>query len=131
MLVDSGRSDLLACITGQLAVDTYQMGLYTNNYALLETDTFAALTECAVAGYARQNLSGWSAPTNIGGGVWDSIAGNATFLNTGGSAVTIYGFFYFGISRGIFYGGALLAAPLILPAGGNLIFAPSWNDTTN
>ncbi len=131
MLVDSGRSDVVSVLTSQLGVDTVNMGLYTNNHALAETDTIAAITEAANAGYARQLLSGWGAPVGPVGGVWDSIAANVTFSNSSGSPVTIYGFFFIGVTRGVFYGGGLFPTPLTLPAGGTLIFSPSLNATTN
>jgi hypothetical protein len=131
MLVDNGREDLLKVITSQIGVDTYVMGLYVNNHAIVEADTYASITECSVAGYAQQNMLTPSPPSGPVGGVWDSIYANVTFLNTSGSPVTIYGFFFLGASRSIFYGGALFGTPLTLPAGGSLIFSPSLNDTTN
>ena len=132
MLVDSGRSDLLSVIVGLLGVDTYYMGLYSNNHTMFEADTYAVLTEVAVAGYSRQLLASPGAPTGPIGGVWDSIFANVTFGNSSGAAQTVYGYFFIGVSRGIFYGGDLFAGgPLSIPAGGSLIFSPSWNDTTN
>ena len=133
MLVDDGREAILNMLVGNSAIETFDMGLYTSSSALVETDTYASIVEVGGGvGYARQALAGWGAPINIGGGVWDVIAGNVTFSNTSGSPITVYGFFFIGHTTSIFYGGDLIAGgPLTLPAGGSLIFSPSWNDTTN
>ncbi len=131
MLVDSGRSDLLKVVVGGVAVDTYNMGLFTNNHTIVEGTVLTDLTEVSVSGYARQALTGFGGPTGPVGGVWTSTAGNVTFTNSSGSPVTIYGWFYVGNARAVFYGGGNFGTALTLPAGGTLVFSPAWNDTTN
>jgi hypothetical protein len=130
MLVDLGRSDILSILTSQLAVDTYNMGLYVVNYVLVEGDTYGSITECSVAGYTRQLLTGWTAPTGPVSGVWTSVGSNVTFLNVSGSPVTIWGYFYIGVARGIFYGGGYFTGGLTLAASGALVFSPGWADST-
>lgn len=130
MLVNSGRADILSVLTGQLAVDTYDMGLFDNNHTLVEADTLGSLTEVAVSGYFRQALVGWVPPTGPIAGIWTVQALNVTFKNTSGAPVTVYGWFYIGVSRAVFYGGGNFAIPLILPSGGELIFEPNITDST-
>ena len=130
MLVDLGRSDLLSVITGQLALDTYDIGLFTSSAAIVEGDTYASIVEASFGGYARVTTSGWLTPTGPVSGIWNSNASNVTFTNSSGSPATVYGFFFIGTSRGIFYGGDLFSSPIVIPAGGSVVITPSWFDTT-
>lgn len=130
MLVDLGRADILSVLTGQHAVDTYDMGLFSNNHTLVEADTLSSLTEVSVSGYARQALVGWVPPTGPIAGIWTVQALNVTFKNTSGGDITVYGWFYIGVARGVFYGGGNFPIPLVLPNGGTLIFEPNITDST-
>lgn len=131
MLVDAGRLYMLKIITGQIAVETVKMGLYTNTVAWSRATVFTDLTEVAASGYARQTTSAWQPPTLDASGNGDTTAGQVSFANTSGASVVVKGFFYLTGTTGVFLGGDAFAADLTIPPTiGTLSIFPEFKDNT-
>lgn len=131
MLVDAGRIYMLKVLTGQTAVETIRMGLYTNAVSWSRATVFADLTEVAASGYARQNTAGWQVPTINGAGRGDTTASQVSFANTSGAAVVCKGFFYVTATTGTFLGGDAFSSDLTIPATiGTLSVFPQLQDDT-
>lgn len=131
MLVDAGRLYMLKVLTGQLAVETIKMGLYSNAVAWSRTTLLSGLTELANAGYARQTASGWGAPTTLASGEGDVVANQVTFSNTSVSPAVAKGFFYVTSTTNVFLGGDAFAADMTIPANiGTLGIFPELQDST-
>lgn len=131
MLVDAGRLYMLKVLTGQLAVETIRMGLYSNAVAWSRATLLTGLTELSNAGYARQDVTGWGTPTSLATGEGDVVANQVTFSNTSASAAVAKGFFYVTTTTNVFLGGDAFAADLTIPATiGTLGIYPELQDST-
>lgn len=130
MLTDTGREKIARVVAGLDAQESYDMLLYTNNYSVVEATVLTDLTEAGPAGYARQTLNTFAAPTGPVGGVWTTLSAYLTFTNSSGVDVTVYGWAYVGHSSGVLYGGDKFPVALTLAAGSTLTFSPGLSFST-
>lgn len=96
-----------------------KMGLSTTNITPDGATVLADLTagELAVAGYARQTLTGWATPTLTSDFHAYSEATAVTFLNTSGAPTgTIYTWFFVDTGNGKLICSGRFGTPFILPA---------------
>lgn len=108
-----------------LNANGFDVGLFTNNYSVVDGVTLSDLTEAAFSGYARVTLNNFSTPPTVSGHVASSVAGLALFSNTSGSAVDVYGYFIVDHTSSEF----LLAEnfptpPVSIPAAGAIAIKP-------
>jgi hypothetical protein len=101
-----------------------KMGLFTNNMQIAVDMTLAALTECALVGYAKQNLVGATAVISINGAeeLVTYLPVTFNFAAYLAPQVTIYGWFTIESVTNLLSGLRLLPAPYVVPlAGGTVI----------
>jgi len=82
----------LIFILQQLVANNLKLHLFTNNYTPSDSTTLANLTEAAFAGYGIQTLaSGTWVSLGVSAHVGTLAYPPATFSNTSGGAVNVYG----------------------------------------
>jgi len=102
----------------------FKMGLFTNNFQPAVDQTLAVLTECALAGYVRQNCVGATATISVNGNeeLVTYLPITFTFNPYAGPQVLIYGWFTIESVTSLLSGTRLLSSPFPVPlGGGNLV----------
>jgi hypothetical protein len=132
MWTDAGKVWSLKVMTGQIAQETINMGVYTNTPTWSNATVIGNLTEpSGGSGYARQATAGWATPTLTGGDDGSTVATPVTFSNTSGSPIVAVGFFYLAATTAVLLGGDNFTSPLTIPATvGTLTVTPQFLDNT-
>lgn len=113
---NAAEVDALNYILNKDTPEDILLKLFTNNVTPAETDTAAAYTEAAVAGYAAITLGG-AAWTVTGGDPTQGEAAAQLFTMT--AAGNFYGYFMVRQTSGVIVGAERFSgAPYALPSGG-------------
>ena len=107
------------------------LGLFTNNYTVVDSTLFSNLTEAVFTGYARVTLtySSWVS-LGVSSAIGTIAFPTVTFTNNSGSAVNLYGYFVLDPSATyLLSAGNLASAPVSIGAsGGTYSLIPTWSD---
>ena len=91
---------------------TLKVHLFDNNLAAFNDATVLGdLNEASFSGYAAVTPT-WSAPAIVG--VPTTSGSSASFVYSGGSSTTVYGFYLTDSSGAKFYGGNKFPSPVVL-----------------
>jgi len=85
--------------------------------------------EAAWTGYSRQSLTSWSGSILTGDNHAQSGASVVSFGNSSGSDQQAAGWFYYDNTNSKVFMLGQFAAPVTIPDGGSLPFAPFWRET--
>jgi len=101
----------------------FRMGLYTNNVVPAVDMTLAAITECALAGYARQIPVGATATISINGSeeLVTYLPLTFNFAAYAGPQVSIYGWFTIESVTNVLSGLRALSVPYAVPLAGGAV----------
>lgn len=91
MIVDEGKITLLE--EQVPALETYEWGLFTNNYTVVDSTVLSDLTEAAWSGYSRVTVGTLGAVTIVATRAQTIPNILPVFTNGSGSPVVIYGWF--------------------------------------
>lgn len=114
--VDQGKPVGAQLLTGTGGLKPLQIGLYTVSITWTSATVYTDITEAAWLGYARITLSTWNPPFLNPSHQGDILADPAVFLNTSGSPVVAYGWFYAYSFSGELAGGDEFSSPQTIPA---------------
>jgi hypothetical protein len=115
-----GLANVLDGVSNQGLGTNLRLRLYTNNHAVVVGDVWAALTECALAGYAFALTvpANWTITTAAPVGYSVATYPAVTFtFNAYAGGVTIFGFAITTTANLLLVGG-LLDTAFVVPAGG-------------
>jgi hypothetical protein len=120
VVVNGGKTLLLdSAFAESIITEDYSVGLFSNNYTVVDATTFGNLVEATFLGYARVSVLRSSfAPAVIVANVAYLISSVVpTFSCTGGQGETCYGWFMVGASTGTLYCAQNFTTPRTLTSG--------------
>ena len=114
----------------QIVAQSPIMGLFTNNYTVVDTTLFSNLTEAVFTGYGRVTLTAGSwISAGVAGGIGTIVYPTVTFTNSTGVSQTVYGYFVLdSTTTYLLAAGNLYGAPVTIVSGGTYSLIPTWSD---
>ena len=112
----------LSNMLGKTTPNNIVLKLYVTNTTLAAADTAASYTEMSTMGYAAKTLTAasWTV-AQTGAAVAGASYADQVFTFTGGTLVTVYGYFLVDSSSGVLLGSALLDTPIPIQNNGDTI----------
>jgi hypothetical protein len=128
MLVNEGKIHLMDCVNGLQFPGGFKMGVFDVNYTVI-----AATTAADVPQAANTNLPTLTGPTGgvlVAGPRGQSTYNPITITNSGGTSLTLYGWFVIDVTWSNFWAAGNFATPIVLAAGASTTLNPYAQDDT-